>query len=61
MIIAAPDAPGLSRNEDATALRGSDRSRARLVADEFVELDGGHCLHRDQPDDWLRIVSAFAG
>lgn len=61
MIIAAPDASGLSRGEDATVLRGSDRSRARLVADEFVEMDGGHCLHRDQPEDWLRIVTAFAG
>jgi pimeloyl-ACP methyl ester carboxylesterase len=61
MVIAAPDAPGVSRGEDATALRGSDRSRARMVADEFVELDGGHCLHRDLPDDWLRIVTGFAG
>ncbi len=61
MVIAAPDAPGLSRGEDTTVLRGSDRSRARLVADEFVELDGGHCLHRDSSEEWLRVVTAFAG
>ena len=48
-----------SRGGDATSLRGSDRSRARLVDD--VELDGGHCLHRDLSDEWLRVVTAFAG
>ena len=50
----APGQHGSAEGGDATALRGSDRAAARLIADAFVELDGGHCLHRDQPDDWLR-------
>jgi pimeloyl-ACP methyl ester carboxylesterase len=49
-----------------TAVRGSalrgDRSAVRelLPPGRFVELDGGHCLHRDQPAQWLAAVSAFA-
>jgi pimeloyl-ACP methyl ester carboxylesterase len=46
---------------DATVLRGPDRAAARQVADAFVELDGGHCLHRDQPDAWLRAILDFTG
>ena len=46
---------------DATVLRGPDRAAARQIADAFVELDGGHCLHRDQPDAWLRAILDFAG
>jgi pimeloyl-ACP methyl ester carboxylesterase len=46
---------------DGTVLRGRDRAAARQIADAFVELDGGHCLHRDQPDAWLRAVLDFTG
>jgi len=46
---------------DATVLRGPDRAAARQIADAFVELDGGHCLHRDQPDAWLRTILDFTG
>src|SRR5436190_1596946 len=44
-----------------SALRG-DREAVRdlLPAGRFVELAGGHCLHRDQPAQWLAAVSAFA-
>ena len=45
----------------ATVLRGPDRAAARQIADAFVELDGGHCLHRDQPDAWLRTILDFTG
>ena len=46
---------------DATVLRGSDRAAARQIADSFVELDGGHCLHRDHPDAWLQAILDFTG
>jgi pimeloyl-ACP methyl ester carboxylesterase len=46
---------------DATVLRGPDRAAARQIADVFVELDGGHTLHRDQPDAWLRAILDFTG
>ena len=59
MVLAAPDAPGINRVEDATALRGVDRAAALVIADAFVELDGGHCLHRDQPDAWLKAITEF--
>ena len=44
---------------------GSTLSRAdradlahRLPAGHVVELDGGHCLHRDAPAEWLAAVGA---
>ncbi len=46
---------------DATVLRAADRAVARQIADAFVELDGGHCLHRDQPDAWLQAILDFTG
>ena len=36
-----------------------DAVRAALPAGRFVELPGGHCLHRDLPDRWLAEVDAF--
>jgi pimeloyl-ACP methyl ester carboxylesterase len=46
-----------------SALSGDARAgvRAALPADRFVELPGGHCLHRDLPDQWLAAVEAFTG
>jgi pimeloyl-ACP methyl ester carboxylesterase len=61
LVVAAPDPGGTSRSADTTALRGDDRAAARRVADGFVELDGGHSLHRDQPELWLRTILDFAG
>lgn len=44
-----------------SALRGDrDAVRQLLPADRFVELAGGHCLHRDVPAQWVKAVSAFA-
>jgi pimeloyl-ACP methyl ester carboxylesterase len=44
-----------------SALRGDREAvRALLPADRFVELAGGHCLHRDVPAEWVAAVSAFA-
>jgi pimeloyl-ACP methyl ester carboxylesterase len=61
LVVVAPDPDGVSRSADTTALRGEDRAAARQVADAFVELEGGHCLHRDQPEAWLRTITDFAG
>ena len=61
LVVVAPDPGGASRTADTTALRGQDRAAARQVADAFVELDGGHHLHRDQPELWLRTVIDFTG
>jgi pimeloyl-ACP methyl ester carboxylesterase len=51
----------LAAPEPASALTGQARAgvRAALPADRFIELPGGHCLHRDQPDQWLSAVDAF--
>ena len=45
-----------------SALRDPHRRavRAQLPPERFVVLDGGHCLHRDQPERWLAAVDAFA-
>jgi len=42
-------------------LGGVARSGTRdaLPAGRFVELPGGHCLHRDVPERWLAEVDAF--
>jgi pimeloyl-ACP methyl ester carboxylesterase len=45
----------------SSALTGAARAgvRGALPADRFVELPGGHCLHRDLPSRWLAEVDAF--
>jgi pimeloyl-ACP methyl ester carboxylesterase len=44
-----------------SALRG-DRAAVRelLPSGRFVELDAGHCPHREDPGGWLAAVAAFA-
>ena len=60
MLLLAPDAPGVNRLEDSTALRGQDRRRLTISLDAQVAvLDTGHCLHRDDPDGWLEAISGF--
>lgn len=61
LVIAAPDAPGVNQGVDETVLRGPDRQAARELVDSFVELDGGHHLHRDRPNEWREAVLAFTG
>lgn len=53
----------LAATEPGSALTGDARAgvRAAVPADRFVELPGGHCLHRDLPDQWLAAVDAFTG
>jgi pimeloyl-ACP methyl ester carboxylesterase len=65
LVLVAPEGSGRvdidAGSADSSVLRGRDRAAARQVADTFVELEGGHCLHRDQPDAWLRAVLDFTG
>ena len=62
LVLAAPDAPGRFPLDPGSALRGADREtvRAALAPERFVELDGGHCLHRDDAQRWLEAVGDFA-
>lgn len=61
LLLAAADSGGTFGERGASALTGDARSgvRAALPADRFVELPGGHCLHRDHPDRWLAAVRGF--
>ena len=63
LILAAPDAPGTFPLAPGSALRGADRDgvRAAVGSERFVVLDGGHCLHRDDPARWVEVVDRFAG
>jgi pimeloyl-ACP methyl ester carboxylesterase len=46
--------------EGGSALSPADRAELahRLPAGHVVVLDGGHCLHRDAPTEWLAAVAA---
>lgn len=53
-LLLAPDAPGINRLEDATVLRGADRTAAvNALRAEVRIVDAGHCIHRDNPHAWL--------
>ncbi|HEX6619748.1 MAG TPA: hypothetical protein VF024_08830, partial [Solirubrobacteraceae bacterium] len=62
LVVAAPDAPGRFPLDPGTALRGADREavRAALAPERFAVLEGGHCLHRDDPRRWIEVVDGFA-
>ena len=47
--------------DGGSALNRADRAELahRLPAGHLVELDGGHCLHRDAPAEWLAAVTAM--
>jgi pimeloyl-ACP methyl ester carboxylesterase len=62
LVLAAPDAPGRFPLDERSALRGADREAVRgaLAPERFVEIEGGHCLHRDDPRRWLEVVDGFA-
>jgi pimeloyl-ACP methyl ester carboxylesterase len=49
--------------DGGSALGHADRAELarRLPAGHLVELDGGHCLHRDAPAEWLAAVAAMLG
>ena len=62
LVLAAHDAPGSFPLDPGSALRGADRAavRAAVAPEHFEVLDGGHCLHRDDPARWLAAVDGFA-
>ncbi|MGO9657607.1 MAG: alpha/beta fold hydrolase [Acidimicrobiales bacterium] len=62
LVVAARQTQGTHPAGGGSALVGPDREAVRrLVTDaRFVELDGGHSLHREQPDRMVEIVSGFA-
>jgi pimeloyl-ACP methyl ester carboxylesterase len=62
LVLVAPDAPGSFPLDPGSALRGPEREavRAALAPGRFVVIDGGHCLHRDDPVRWLAAVDGFA-
>ena len=62
LVLAAPDGPGRFPLDERSALRGADRQAVRraLAPERFVEIEGGHCLHRDDPLGWLAAVERFA-
>jgi pimeloyl-ACP methyl ester carboxylesterase len=62
LVLAAPDAPSRFPLDSHSALRGADRDAVRgvLAPERFVEIEGGHCLHRDDAQGWLEAVERFA-
>ena len=62
LVLAARDAQGRFPLDAGSALRGADREavHAALASERFVEVEGGHCLHRDDPQRWLEAVDGFA-
>jgi pimeloyl-ACP methyl ester carboxylesterase len=61
LVLAAPDTPGPFAVFGGSALQSTDRAWVRdtLPEGRFRVLDGGHCLHRDQPAAWVRAVLSF--
>ena len=49
--------------EGGSAVSDRDREvlRGKLPHGHLVEIDGGHCLHRDAPGTWLDAVERAAG
>jgi pimeloyl-ACP methyl ester carboxylesterase len=63
LLLVAPDeADPFDRSRRLSALRGLDRRavETRTPADRFTVLHGGHYLHRDTPDLWVKTVTEFA-
>ena len=57
MLAASSERPLL---DGGSALSRADRAELthRLPVGHLMELDGGHCLHRDAPAEWLAAVAA---
>jgi pimeloyl-ACP methyl ester carboxylesterase len=63
LVLAAPDTGqrfGAGPGGSALAQPTRGALLAALPAERFVELPGGHCLHRDLPARWLAAVTDFA-
>jgi len=62
LVIAAPVVGSSFLIEGGSALRGADREavRALVPEDRFVELNGGHSLHRDHSARIAELIGSFA-
>jgi pimeloyl-ACP methyl ester carboxylesterase len=62
LVIAAPVVGSSFLIEGGSALRGEDREAVRglVPPDRFVELDGGHSLHREHSASIAALIAAFA-
>jgi pimeloyl-ACP methyl ester carboxylesterase len=62
LLLVAPETPDPPETGEASALRGLDRksAEAMLPPERFTVLHGGHHLHRDVPDQWIKVVTDFA-
>ena len=69
ILAAAPEAYILVADTDRSLLEGGSalnrRDREALAAGlpegHVIALDGGHCLHRDVPGEWLAALAAIIG
>jgi len=69
ILAAAPEAYILVADTDRSLLEGGSalnrRDREALAAGlpegHVIALDGGHCLHRDAPGEWLAALAAIIG
>lgn len=57
-VLAAGDVRASFSADGGSALHEPARTALRglVGAQHFVELPGGHCLHRDDPDGWVEVV-----
>jgi pimeloyl-ACP methyl ester carboxylesterase len=62
LVIAAPVVGSSFLLEGGSALRAGDREavRALVPPERFVELDGGHSLHREHPAGIAELIGSFA-
>jgi pimeloyl-ACP methyl ester carboxylesterase len=62
LVLAAPDEPDPLGGGRLSALRGIDRLAVEraLPNERFSVLPGGHHLHRDVPDLWVKTFKEFA-
>ncbi|HUC15945.1 MAG TPA: alpha/beta hydrolase, partial [Acidimicrobiales bacterium] len=62
LVLVAPVVGSSFLLEGGSALRGEDREavRALVPQDRFVELNGGHSLHRDHPASVAALIGSFA-
>lgn len=61
LVMAAPDDRAGSAPGDLSALSTADRKaiQARIPAQHFAVLAGGHYLHRDVPKQWISTFTEF--
>jgi pimeloyl-ACP methyl ester carboxylesterase len=62
VLVVAARQEGANPGQGGSALVGPDRDAVRRLVgeDRFVEVSGGHSLHRAQPDRMVEIISGFA-